>query len=611
MKPSRFVVGIDLGTTHTALAYVDTAAESPEVTRFDLPQLVAPGTVENRPALPSFLYLPSHAEMAPSALSLPWPAPRQEFAVGELARAHGWKVPMRLVSSAKSWLCHSGVDRTAPLLPFSAPDEVPKVSPVEASARYLGHLRAAWNHLIAKGDGSLLLEGQEVFVTVPASFDAVARELTVQAATSAGLGHVTLLEEPQAAFYSWLGRRGEAWRGELTVGDVILVCDIGGGTTDFTLIAVAESEGSLTLERVAVGDHILLGGDNMDLALAHRVRAQLEAEGHKLDNWQMNSLVHACRHAKEQLFEKGDLHAAPVAVLGRGSKVIGGSIKGEVLRADLESLLLDGFFPIVDAAARPRAARRVGLRELGLPFAEDAAVTRHLAKFVDAHGRRPTTAVLFNGGVMKAGPLRQRVVDTLGSWTASLDSTEDSTASSAGHGLKVLSGTDLDLAVAEGAAYYGLVRRGRGVRIRGGTARAYYVGIESALPAVPGIAPPLKALCVAPFGMEEGSEAVVHNQEFGLVIGEPAEFRFLSSTTRRDDQAGSLLEELDASVVELAPVATTLGDPESTSSGSVVPVELSSRVTEVGTLELWLNERGGDRRFKLEFNVREVPEGMK
>ncbi len=602
----KYVVGIDLGTTNSAVAFCDADAEPPQIQMFSIPQVVRPGVVESRPTLPSFLYLPSASEMAPGALALPWGAPavgasrveRGEtlrgggaaedapLCVGEFAKSHGWQVPSRLVSSAKSWLCHSGVDRTAPLLPWQAPDEVPKVSPVEAAARYLGHIRAAWDQTHADAP----LADQDLFLTVPASFDAAARELTVRAANEAGLPHVTLLEEPQAAFYSWLGHQRDAWRNELTVGDVVLVCDIGGGTTDFSLISVGQADGNLSLERVAVGDHILLGGDNMDLALAHAVRTRLDEAGSKLDQWQFASLAHSCRGAKELLLSSGDLTEAPVMVLGRGSKVIGGSIKSSLQRSDVEAVLLEGFFPGCELAAKPKRSSRVGLRELGLPFAADAAITRHLSAFLGAHRR--ASAVLFNGGVMKSKILQRRVVETLDSWS---DSPDDD--------LKVLAGTDLDLAVAHGAAYYGLVRRGKGVRIRGGTARAYYIGIESSMPAVPGMAPPLKALCVAPFGMEEGTEAEVVGREFGLVLGEPAEFRFLASSVRRNDAVGTLLDEPDDTVKELAPVSTVLGDPDSGDAGQIVPVRLHSKVTAIGTLELWCVQ--GERRWKLEYNVRE------
>jgi len=584
---ARYVVGIDLGTTNSAVGFVDTAEEHPQVRPFPIVQIVAPGQVEPRPSLPSFLYLAAPGELAKDALALPWSALPPTQVCGEFARNHGWQVPTRLVSSAKSWLCHPGLDRESPCLPWQAPAEVSKVSPVGASANYLSHIQGAWDD--AHPDAPL--DGQDVFLTVPASFDAVARELTIRAAQQAGLEHVTLLEEPQAAFYSWLAVTGDAWRKQLEVGDVVLVCDVGGGTTDFSLIAVHQEEGNLALERVAVGEHILLGGDNMDLALAHQVRARLEAEGHKLDPWQLTALTHSCRGAKEHLLSS-DFEAAPVVVLGRGSKVIGGSMKAELRRADLE-ILVEGFFPAAQLGEKPKRARRVGIQELGLPFAPDAAVTRHLASFVGAH--RKATAVLFNGGVMKGRVLRQRILETLDSWS---DSPEED--------LKQLGGTDYDLAVAHGAAYYGLVRRGKGVRIRGGTARSYYIGIESSMPAVPGMAPPLKALCVAPFGMEEGTEAEVADREFGLVIGEPVEFRFLSSTTRKDDRVGTLIEQVDDSIAELAPVATQLGGEADARAGQVVPVHLRTRVTEVGTLELWCDEAAGERRrWKLEYNVRE------
>lgn len=584
---ARYIVGIDLGTTNSAVGYVDTQDEHPSVRPFPIQQIVAPGQLDTRPSLPSFLYLAAPSEFAKEALVLPWSALPPNQAAGEFARGHGWQVPTRLVSSAKSWLCHPGIDRESPCLPWQAPDEVGKVSPVGASAHYLSHIKGAWDTAHPEAP----LDAQEVFLTVPASFDAIARELTVRAAQQAGLEHVTLLEEPQAAFYSWLAVSGEGWRKQLEVGDVVLVCDVGGGTTDFSLIAVSQQEGNLTLERVAVGEHILLGGDNMDLTLAHVVRMRLETEGHKLDHWQMTSLVHSCRDAKERLLST-DEESAPVVVLGRGSKVIGGSIRTEVKRADLD-VLVDGFFPAAALGEKPKRDRRVGLKELGLPFAHDPAVTRHLSAFVGAH--RKATAVLFNGGVMKGRVLRQRILETLDSWS---DSPEDD--------LKQLGGTDYDLAVAHGAAYYGLVRRGKGVRIRGGTARSYYIGIESSMPAVPGMAPPLKALCVASFGMEEGTEAAVPDREFGLVIGEPAEFRFLSSTTRKDDRVGTLIEQVDETINELAPVATQLGSERDAHAGEVVPVHLRTRVTEIGTLELWCDEAAGEhRRWKLEYNVRE------
>jgi hypothetical protein len=605
---ARFVVGIDLGTTNSALAYVDTGVgeeEDVRPTQLFVPQVVQPGSVEDRPLLPSYLYLPGPNELPAGSLRLPWDANR-DCAVGEFARQQGGVVPTRVVSSAKSWLCHPGIDRKASVLPWKAPDNARRVSPLEVSTMYLKHLAEAWNNKIARDRPENRLEHQDIILTVPASFDAVARELTVEAARAAGFENVTLLEEPQAAFYAWIDASSDAWRKQVEVGDSVLICDVGGGTTDLTLIAVSEDAGQLALTRVAVGDHILLGGDNMDLALAHTMAQSFASRGIKLDAGQMLMLWHSCRAAKERLFSDPSLATAVVTVLGRGSKVIAGTLKGDLMRADVERVLIDGFFPECAVTEEPRRQRGVGLQELGLPYASDPAVTKHLAAFLHRQsealaertrgGRSKKkvsglTSILFNGGVFKAEPLRQRVVSTLAKW---------------GHQVKILPNDDLDLAVARGAAYYGLVRRGRGVRIRGGAARVYYVGIETALPAVPGAPPPLKALCVVPFGMEEGTETDVPGQEFGLVVGAPAEFRFLGSTVRRGDTVGTLVEEWEDQIEELAPLATTLEAPSK--EGQTVPVHLHSKMTEIGTLELWCISRDNKQRWKLEFNVREQPE---
>ncbi len=469
------------------------------------------------------------------------------------------------------------------------------MSPVNASARYLAHLRAAWDDAHPDEPAA----EQDVLVTVPASFDPVARELTVVAAREAGFDRVTLLEEPQAAFYAYLAHRGDAWRQELAPGDVVLVCDIGGGTTDFSLIEIADDGGNLVLERIAVGDHILLGGDNMDLALAAMVGRGI---GRPLDALQQRALVHTCRRAKERLLGSagsvgdGAPDRLPIAILGRGSKLIGGTIKAEVTRAQAEAVLIDGFFPEVAGDARAEQRRAGGLRELGLPYAHDPAITRHLAEFLTRFGRMPSH-VLFNGGVMKAPKLAARVMERLRAW--------------AGRDVRVLDGADPDLAVALGAAHYGQVRRGRGIRIRGGTARAYYIGIESAMPAIPGFAPPVKALCVAPQGMEEGSTAELPDDELGLVVGETSVFRFFAAAARPDvpelvtDQAGALIDADTEGVVELDPVEKLVAADADHPAGQLVPVRLESHVTEVGTLELWCVARDGRGRWKLEYSVRE------
>ena len=589
---ASFAVGIDLGTTNTALSAVPLGVEDAVPGVFPLPQVVQPGELREEPLLPSFLYLPADAELPPGSIDLPW-YPNARAVVGRFARDRGAGSPARLVSSAKSWLSHAGVDRRAAILPWGAPGEVPRVSPLEASARYLAHVVAAWDE--AHPDHPLY--DQDVVLTVPASFDAVARELTAEAAQLAGLGeNLRLLEEPQAALYAWLADRGPRWRDDVTVGDVILVCDIGGGTTDFSLIAVTSDSGSLELERVAVGDHILLGGDNMDLALAYTVRRRMEADGNALDDWQMRALTHGCRAGKEALFGDASLDAWPLVVPGRGSRLIGGTLRTELTREELTRVLLDGFFPVVGSDARPQAPRRLGLTSLGLPYAHDAGMTRHLAAFLGREGldrRVPgrglvhPTAVLFNGGVTRSPLIRDRIMDVLTAWCVD----------DGGQAPKVLDGDQPDLAVSRGAAWYARVRREGGLRIRGGTARSYYVGVERAELAVPGIPPQVDALCIAPFGMEEGSEVTLP-ELFGLFVGEPAAFQFFGSSTRRSDEVGTVVDPRE--LEELSPIETTLAGEDT----GVVPVRLHARVTEVGTLDLSAVAEADARRWRLSFNVR-------
>ena len=610
MSEPRFSIGIDLGTTHCALSYVDLAAcDGEQVSQqvLPIPQLTAPGSVESLGLLPSFIYLPHASELASGDLSLPWTA-EQDYAVGEMARSRGAATPIRLVSSAKSWLCHAGVDRRAAILPSDAPPEVERLSPLAASLRYLAHLRAAWDQ--AQPEAPFV--EQDVVVTIPASFDPAARELTAEAARAAGCERMILLEEPQAALYSWIEKSSGGWRKQVQPGDIILVVDVGGGTSDFSLIAVVERAGNLELHRVAVGEHILLGGDNMDLALAYAVAGKLSAQGSKLDAWQLRALTHACRSAKEALLGDPDLASVPLVIASRGARLIGGSLRSELTREELSATLVDGFFPPAAIGDRPQGRGRAGLTQLGLPYAQDAAVTRHLAAFLarqvaataDLEGfssRLPAdasflhpTAVLFNGGVFKSELLAERTLTIINSWLAA----EGAAAA------RLLEGADLDLAVARGAAYYGYVRRGQGVRIRGGTARAYYVAVESVMPAVPGMQPPVQALCLAPFGMEEGSEAALPAMEFGLVVGEQVRFRFFGSSVRRQDQVGTLLEEWEPDELqELDEIQTTL-PADGRAVGEVVRVRLHARVTEAGTLELEALPHDGPQRWKVEFDVR-------
>ncbi len=603
-----FSVGIDLGTTHCVLSYAKLdVAEGDEFTQqvMAIPQLTAPGSVEEKLQLPSFLYLAHPAEIAEGATSLPWTL-KPEYLVGDIARNLGSKTPIRLVSSAKSWLCHAGVDCKAPILPADAPEEIERISPFQATSAYLQHLVDAWQHLHPNAP----LAQQDVVITVPASFDPAARELTVEAARSVGLSQAILLEEPQAALYSWIDKSQGDWRKQAEVGDIILVIDVGGGTTDLSLIAVTQQNGNLELTRVAVGDHILLGGDNMDLALAYTVKAKLEVDGKRLEPWQIQALTHSCRDAKEKIFNQPDIDNVPLVVANRGSSLIGGTLRTELTREEVSRVLVEGFLPRVSVNDRPISRPRSGLRTAGLPYAQDAAITRHLAAFLakqlsatnelndinlpsNASFLHPT-AVLFNGGVLKAEGLAQRLMDVLNTWLRAEQAPD----------ARLLDGADLDLAVARGAAYYGFVRKGKGVRIKGGTAASYYVGIESAMPSVPGLPPQIEALCIAPFGMEEGTRQDLPDDEFGLVIGEPVRFRFFASNTRRDDIAGTRLEYwTDQELDELDEIEITLPE-EGRKPGEIVPVHLGSAVTEVGTLELNAVSQKDGHRWKIEFDVR-------
>lgn len=621
-NPPKFSVGIDLGTTHCVLSYVDTSVEDARVEVMSIPQLTAPGTVENRSQLGSFLYQPHEHEMNSASRVLPWSSEPTAL-VGAIARNLGAKTPIRLIASAKSWLCHSGVNRRDAFLPAGSPEEVEKVSPLRATELYLEHLKQAWDH----SNPNNPLADQDVTITVPASFDPAARDLTAEAARNVGFVHLTLLEEPQAALYNWIDNSNDKWRDEVSVGDIVLVVDIGGGTTDLSLVEVTEEEGNLTLNRIAVGEHILLGGDNMDLALAYRLKMKLAQEGKELQPWQVQAMTHACRDAKEALLNDSELQSVPIVVPSRGSKLLGATLKTELTQQEVQQTLVDGFFPKVAVSEHPVQRNRGALTQMGLPYAQDAGITRHIAAFLTKQanalsgseaqqeynpfanmpgmpGGESTqssdfikpTAILFNGGVLKSTLLANRLEETLNEWLIDVDSEM----------AKRLTGVDLDLAVASGASYYGSVRRGQGVRIRGGIASSYYVGIESTMPAIPGMAPPMEALCVAPFGMEEGSSADVPSQEFGLIIGQPVNFQFFGSTVRRDDIAGTHLdhwapEELD----ELPEIQATLPVSEGRREGEVVPVTLASRVTELGTLYLEAIAADNGQKWHVEFDVRE------
>jgi hypothetical protein len=592
---ARFAVGIDLGTTNNVLAYTPLDLDEPSVQVLPIPQLVAAATIEARPQLPSFAYLASPHEAGEGTFDLPWASGR-DFAVGELARRQSADVPDRTVGGAKSWLCHGRVDRRGQILPWNAPAEVSKISPVTATQRYLEHLASAWQHAFPDAP----LAEQHVVLTVPASFDAAARELTREAALAAGLpDHLLLLEEPQSAVYAWVAQIGNRWRRLMKLNDILLVCDVGGGTTDFTLVQVGEENGELILQRIAVGNHLLVGGDNMDLALAYQASQMFANKNVHLDPWQSVSLWHSCRAAKETMLAGDGPGTYTLSVLGRGSKLIGGTVSVEIKRKMVSDLLVEGFFPHGPIDQRPARQRASGFQDIGLPFEQDTAITRHLAAFLQDHGSgsqsgavRPTH-LLLNGGVFKATVLTNRLTEVLADWAGG----------QAPHRLE--GEQDLDNAVARGAAYYGWAKHRGGVRIRGGTARAYYVGIETAGLAIPGAPRPLRALCVAPLGMEEGDQADVPSGEIGLVVGQPAHFRFFSSPVRKQDKVGDVLPSWTSDeLAETDSLEATL-EPDQTIEDHYVPVKFQSRVTELGMFELWCVSTTSDKRWKLEFSVRE------
>jgi Hsp70 protein len=592
---AQYVLGFDLGTTNCVLGYTPLDGDEPDVRLLEIPQLVAPDTLESRTSLPSFLYLAAARAAGHDGLDLPW-AEGRKYAVGELSRRQSAEMPERTVAAAKSWLCHSRVDRRQPILPWNAPDDVDKVSPVAAARIYLEHLIAVWHATIPDAP----VAEQKVILTVPASFDAAARDLTREAALSAGLpSDLVLVEEPQAAVYAWLDACGDQWRNHLKPGDKLLVCDVGGGTTDLTLIDVTEEKGELALVRLAVGNHLLVGGDNMDLALAHHVAGAFADKGVQLDAWQSVSLWHAARNAKETLLADAGPDQHPISVLGRGSRVIGGTVSVDVQRDEVANLLADGFFPHCQRTDRPQRSRVSGFQEIGLPFESNTAITQHLAEFLGVHSATDgaiglPSRVLFNGGVFKASRLRSRLLDVLRGWC----DTDSKTCELEGE-------RDLDNAVARGAAYYGWVKQHQGVRIHGGVARSYYVGIETAGLAIPGAPRPLRALCVVPFGMEEGHQIDVPSGEIGVVLGEPAHFRFFSSASRKQDQPGDVLERWsDDELIETDSLETVLSADDEIDQ-PYVPVRFQTRITELGVFELWCVSTTTDQRWKLEFSVRE------
>jgi molecular chaperone DnaK (HSP70) len=644
----RYCVGIDLGTSNTVLAYADAAAGasldgspsgSPPIRVFEIEQLVSPGEVGARPLLPSVRYHAAQGELNAGDLQLPWSTSdhaagddaAQPVVIGRLARLLGAQVPGRLVTSAKSWLSHASVDRVAPILPWGAADDVHKVSPVDASASYLAHVRAAWNQRFPDAP----LEQQDVVLTVPASFDEGARALTVEAARLAGLPALRLLEEPQAAFYDWLFHHRERLASELAQTGLVLICDVGGGTTDLTLIEVSMRDGEPQLTRIGVGNHLMLGGDNMDLALAHLVEARLPGgDGRsRLSAASLSQLVERCRSAKEQLLGARAPDSASITLFGAGSKLVGGARTVQVTRDEVERVIVDGFFPAVASHERPGRARGA-IVEFGLPYATDAAVTRHIAAFlsrfaaqsrkalgaasaseseapgasgaVAGHGNAsgdngassvsnddalpvPDT-LLLNGGVFRAEALAQRLADTLGTWR--------------GAPLNVLHNDNPDVAVARGAVAYSLARAGNAPKIGGGSPRSYFLVLDDAADSKPDAESAPRGICLLPRGTEEGHEILIADRTFALRLGHPVRFHLVSSSADTVYRAGELTDLAGGDFIRLPPLATVV-QPRGERSARETTVRIATSLTEVGTLDVHCIELDDPaQRWLLEFQLR-------
>ncbi|MDX8121349.1 Hsp70 family protein [Janthinobacterium sp. GMG2] len=582
-KPA-FLVGIDLGTTNTVVAYAKANDAQAEINLFAIEQLVAPGEVGARPLLPSLRYHPAAGELAAGDLQLPWPQQDLEHAVlGTLARQLGAQVPGRLVSSAKSWLSHANVDRQAPILPWGADADVAKVSPVAASASYLAYVRAAWNHRFPHAP----LEEQELVLTIPASFDEGARALTLEAARMAGLPTLRLVEEPQAAFYDFLQRRRATLRDDLADTRRILVCDVGGGTTDFSLIDVAfDDDGEPQLTRSSVGNHLILGGDNMDLALAHLVETRMAAGnegGMKLSAARLSQLMERCRAAKELLLSHDAPESATVTLLGAGSRLIGGSRSADVTREEVAAMVVDGFFPKVELGDTAKKGR-AGIVEFGLPYAQDAAITRHLASFLQQHqGALPDT-LLLNGGVFRADALARRLAETLAHWR--------------GAPLTILHNDNPDVAVARGAVAYALARRGQAPRIGGGSPRSYFLVLGET-------GKDHRAVCILPRGSASGEEIRLTERLFALRLGRPVRFHLATSLFEAGTppQLGEIVDLDAGEYLRLPPLASVL-QAESGDKRDIT-VQLATVMTEVGTLEVHcVAEADAGQRWLLEFQLR-------
>ncbi len=603
VQDRRYIVGIDLGTTNSAVSWVNPHAEGKKdrgITLFEIPQLTGAGELSPLPVLPSFYYIPGQYDISEDAIRLPWD-PHAAHVVGAFAREQGARVPARLVSSSKSWLCHSGADRRAKILPWGAPDEVGKISPVQATSAFLNHIRRAWNASVNDADDHL--ENQFIIITVPASFDEVARDLTIEAAKAAGLLNAILLEEPLSAFYSWLAMHESDWHAYVKPGELVLVCDVGGGTTDLTLITLKASEGQTPrFERIAVGDHLILGGDNIDLALARHVEKQFGPNASLAgDRWK--TLCHLCRQAKENILNEGS-ESETITMMGEGSKLIGGTLTAKIDRRMLEQIVVEGFFPLADKAKTPAQPLKKGISEFGLPYEQEPAITRHIGNFLENHRKAIETflgpkepfpdLVLFNGGSLKAGVVRQRVRDAIRHWFGQPEESRP----------RVLETKSLDLAVALGASYYGLVKTGKGVRVGSGSPRSYYIGITRNGGTTDLAEEEKQAVCIVERGLDEGTRMALDHMTFDVLANQPVSFALYSSSYRSGDHFGDIVT-VDETVTPLPPLQTVIQFGRKGARTSI-GVTLEVEYTESGVLELWCSALSTGHKWQLRFQLRDA-----
>ncbi|MCD6584461.1 MAG: hsp70 family protein [Desulfobacteraceae bacterium] len=595
----KYIIGIDLGTTNSAVSYVDLtddAIKNKGIKLFKVLQLTGSGEISPLPVLPSFCYIPGKYDIAEDSIRLPWISDEINF-VGKFARDHGAKIPSRLVSSAKSWLCHSNADRRAKILPWGSGDDVNKISPVQATASYLKHIRISWNS--TKGDDdALYLENQMIIITVPASFDEVARDLTIEASKLAGLRNVTLLEEPLAAFYSWLIKHEDNWQDFIKPGELVLVCDVGGGTSDFTLITLRETEGTPRFERIAVGDHLILGGDNIDLALARYIEKKFKQSG-RLSSDRWKTLCHLCRQAKENILNDG-VNSETITMMGEGSRLIGGTLTARLKRSKLESLIMEGFFPVVENHQPEMGKIRKGISEFGLPYETEPAITRHIGFFLEKHkddvkkilGKKPfPDFILFNGGSLKSDLIQKRIQDSVRYWFGETSTTRPS----------ILENSAPDLAVALGAAYYGLVKIGKGVRVGSGSARSYYLGFERKN----GDGQNKKfAVCLVERGLDEGEQICLPDKKFQVLANQPVNFDLYSSTYRSGDRSGDEIL-IDDTLTPLPPLQTIIQFGQK-GTKKEIPIQIEAEFSEMGVLFLWCRSLSTPHRWRLQFQLRDT-----